>query len=157
MSAEAAAGRPRLQRSHSAQGPSPDGPAPSSQPHLPPIRHSTHILTARPASSPAPVDVPQRPARHPARSYASPLPAPLPTRPANPMLKKLAEETRPRTATGSREDVTPWELYPVPDYPASSIPASSELQPSSPSTSKVNTVSSLRLIPTNPATLFFTC
>lgn len=48
-----------------------------------------------------------------------PISVPIPSRPPrNPARTKTV---RPNTATGAPEDVTPWELYPAPEYPDASV------------------------------------
>ncbi|RDB17885.1 hypothetical protein Hypma_000730 [Hypsizygus marmoreus] len=70
-------------------------------------RHSTYVLSQPQDRTMAPVPgvTPQRPLRNPARATTS-LPG------AHPKPKAIS---RPSTATGTREEVTPWELFPVPD------------------------------------------
>ncbi|KAJ7259535.1 hypothetical protein B0H12DRAFT_1108563 [Mycena haematopus] len=66
-------------------------------------RHSTNFATPEPAPTP----VPPRPPRNPARASAS--------------AQKPKKHKRPATATGAREEVTPWEFFPA-NTPTAALP-----------------------------------
>ncbi|KAK0464444.1 uncharacterized protein EV420DRAFT_1638002 [Desarmillaria tabescens] len=101
--------RPLLTRSQS-DNPLADGPPPNRLPSmLSKKRHSTHIVadeTLTPSPSPSPSSI-LRPSR-PTRVGAPPVAL------SRSRSAKVKISSRPRTATGSMEDVTPWELYPAP-------------------------------------------
>jgi len=81
--------------------------------------------------SPTPSFPPKRPPRNPARPPSSggiASPSPVRHQPKS----QSGEGSRPRTATGTREEVTPWELYPAPPDIVTAGPASQ----TGPSTSK---------------------
>ncbi|KIY71996.1 hypothetical protein CYLTODRAFT_79909 [Cylindrobasidium torrendii FP15055 ss-10] len=84
---------------------------------------STHVDTVTTTSSPLsssppssfPNAVPRRPPRNPARSGTTPISAPAPIRAIVPSrVTTIDTPHRPLTATGLCEDVTPWDLFPVP-------------------------------------------
>ncbi|KAK7469316.1 hypothetical protein VKT23_003797 [Stygiomarasmius scandens] len=81
--------------------------------------------------SPTPSFPPKRPPRNPARPPSSggiASPSPVRHQPKS----QSGGGSRPRTATGTREEVTPWELYPAPPDIVTASPASQ----TGPSTSK---------------------
>lgn len=103
VDSSATTGRPYFSRSNSS-------PRASASTSAPPInrairkRHSTYTLSPPPDRpiSPVPVTPPQGPPRNPA-----PEPSGTPS-------IKTESKGRPPTATGTREEVTPWELFPAP-------------------------------------------
>ncbi|KAF5369539.1 hypothetical protein D9758_002781 [Tetrapyrgos nigripes] len=107
--------------------------SPLSSSKRPPFTRSisdTPTIQASVPSSPTNLSPPQRPPRNPARP---------PSTGASffPPVGKQAESqngrvSRPRTATGTREEVTPWELYPPPPV----VPTSALASQAGPSTSK---------------------
>ncbi|KAG7440858.1 uncharacterized protein BT62DRAFT_564742 [Guyanagaster necrorhizus] len=123
--------RPLLTRSQS------DNPLVDDQPsdRLPSIlskkRHSTYIAAPE-TLSPSPSSI-LRPSR-PTRVGAPPM-ALSPSRSS-----KVKISIRPRTATGSMEDVTPWELYPAPgDELDTRCVAIAEPSPHNPSRPSIST------------------
>ncbi|THV00856.1 hypothetical protein K435DRAFT_854375 [Dendrothele bispora CBS 962.96] len=89
----------------------------------------TPTIHASTPGSATPSFPPQRPPRNPARPPSSGVISPSPVRH---QVKSQSGGSRPRTATGTREDVTPWELYPPPP----DIPTVSSANPAGPSMSK---------------------
>ncbi|KAK1232824.1 hypothetical protein PQX77_004050 [Marasmius sp. AFHP31] len=74
-----------------------------------------HLLLTHNDTQHTPITSPHRPPRNPARAIAEQsitLQSPIPSRPTR---KFTLKSKRPRTATGTREEVTPWELHPPPD------------------------------------------
>jgi hypothetical protein len=83
-------------------------------------RHSTYVLSSPPdqLKTPVPGVPPQRPLRNPARGGAGP----------STVSTKSKPQSRPSTATGTREEVTPWEFVPGPivdESPITTAPVAS--------------------------------
>lgn len=79
-------------------------------------RHSTYVLSSPldQPNTPVPGIPPQRPLRNPAREAAG----------SSTILTKSKPRSRPSTATGTREEITPWEFVPGPMVEENPITAS---------------------------------
>ncbi|KAF9267364.1 hypothetical protein L218DRAFT_995627 [Marasmius fiardii PR-910] len=112
--------RPPLIRSQSDSNPSLTFPAPLQRFQKDPVPSPSSLLeNYRPIPDAnglgASNNSPSRPPRNPARMVQERLitiQSPIPLLPARRLTMK---SNRPRTATGTREEVTPWELHPPPD------------------------------------------
>ncbi|KAL0580636.1 hypothetical protein V5O48_001366 [Marasmius crinis-equi] len=111
--------RPPLFRSQSDSNPSFTKPAIHNPQEeaipIPTFLGNSHVSTDYNAHR-TPITSPDRPPRNPARAVVVEHPiaiqSPIPAKPAR---KLTLKSKRPRTATGTREEVTPWELHPPPD------------------------------------------
>ena len=74
-----------------------------------------HLILTHNDSQGTPMTSPERPPRNPARALAEQSIA-VQSLITSPQTRKATlKNKRPRTATGTREEVTPWELHPPPD------------------------------------------